>query len=73
MRPPQNAGESNASLVPIQALLARFNEAPAERGGKCRRAWRDRSLPVRFNEAPAERGGKSGRQPPAVLVEAKLQ
>ena len=60
MRPPLNAGENaDARRRPAPRRRCRFNEAPAERGGKqdagdgCRPA----SL-RRFNEAPAERGGK---------------
>ena len=38
MRPPQNAGESLVEVLPTQAHSDSFNEAPAERGGKFRRA-----------------------------------
>ena len=34
MRPPQNAGESTACSCATSCLASRFNEAPAERGGK---------------------------------------
>ena len=36
MRPPQNAGESWGRTSAMSAMLCSFNEAPAERGGKCR-------------------------------------
>ena len=59
MRPPLNAGENLPSPASQRPRIRRFNEAPAERGGKppscrdecCLACWR-------FNEAPAERGGK---------------
>ena len=34
MRPPQNAGESGSSRPLAHGCRCRFNEAPAERGGK---------------------------------------
>ena len=34
MRPPQNAGENRPSPLPPRRRDARFNEAPAECGGK---------------------------------------
>ena len=36
MRPPQNAGESPTPATSRPATVMRFNEAPAERGGKSR-------------------------------------
>ena len=59
MRPPLNAGENCRSARRRGRRRRRFNEAPAERGGKrgTRRLPPPRSC-RRFNEAPAERGGK---------------
>ena len=34
MRPPQKTGENVPPLEPPSPLLPRFNEAPAENGGK---------------------------------------
>ena len=34
MRPPLNAGENAAATAHLPAATRRFNEAPAERGGK---------------------------------------
>ena len=37
MRPPQNAGESSRDSHRARRASSGFNEAPAERGGKCYR------------------------------------
>ena len=64
MRPPLNAGENGLMASMFQrscVVRRRFNEAPAERGGKRAAHWRNSSEPnnrAGFNEAPAERGGK---------------
>ena len=58
MRPPQNAGEDGVSGGLSDANWHRFNEAPAERGGRrppMGAAW---TFHTSFNEAPAERGGR---------------
>ena len=62
MRPPLNAGE-NVACASCSALpMWRFNEAPAERGGKPCVQFRVCVCETGFNEAPAERGGKRMKQ-----------
>ena len=58
MRPPQNAGEDQGVQSMPLPPVPRFNEAPAERGGRRRTERRRRRGGGRFNEAPAERGGR---------------
>ena len=58
MRPPLNAGENGGRDGTGRRRLRRFNEAPAERGGKRPARHRPPAGRPRFNEAPAERGGK---------------
>ena len=62
MRPPLNAGENASRRLHGIEPCVRFNEAPAERGGKQRRAKKRPPQRASFNEAPAERGGKPLRR-----------
>ncbi len=58
MRPPPKAGENEwgTSILPTKG--GRFNEAPAESGGKLPEQSELGHSQLRFNEAPAESGGK---------------
>ena len=58
MRPPLNAGENRHADAQSRPPPRRFNEAPAERGGKLADDLDAPAGRTRFNEAPAERGGK---------------
>ena len=58
MRPPQNAGENACGHCGFLRRGPRFNEAPAECGGKPEYAAWARRRASCFNEAPAECGGK---------------
>ncbi len=61
MRPPQIAGEKPRRGRAWQGYVRRFNEAPADRGGKATVAPQNTPRTRRFNEAPADRGGKEQR------------
>ena len=58
MRPPQNAGESFDVALPAALAGRRFNEAPAERGGKSGDGPRH-DQPRRASMRPPQNAGES--------------
>ena len=58
MRPPQNAGEDSNWRRGTRQGAARFNETPAERGGRQLVAVRGRSHPDRASMRPPQNAGE---------------
>ena len=73
MRPPQNAGEDLEGVAVMRLTAHGFNEAPAERGGRLRRAA-DAGRAVAASMRPPQNAGEdSGRLPPAATLSRWLQ
>ena len=73
MRPPQNAGESSAT-VEVQDMSAEASMRPPQNAGESSLLTNRLFKRITsFNEAPAERGGKSRRSAGGVSFLAWLQ